>query len=44
MVGCVSPVSGGELRIFGQDPATDGPAIQARLGVVPQRGTLGEES
>lgn len=43
MVGCVSPVSGGELRIFGQDPATDGPAIRARLGVVPQRDTLDEE-
>src|SRR5687768_18413225 len=36
MVGCVSPVSGGELRLFGQDPATDGPAIRARLGVVPR--------
>jgi lipooligosaccharide transport system ATP-binding protein len=43
MVGCVSPVSGGELRLFGQDPATDGPAIRARLGVVPQRDTLDEE-
>jgi lipooligosaccharide transport system ATP-binding protein len=43
MVGCVSPVSGGELRLFGQDPAVDGPAIRARLGVVPQRDTLDEE-
>jgi lipooligosaccharide transport system ATP-binding protein len=43
MVGCVSPVSDGELRLFGQDPATDGPAIRARLGVVPQRDTLDEE-
>jgi lipooligosaccharide transport system ATP-binding protein len=43
MVGCVSPVSAGELRLFGQDPATDGPAIRARLGVVPQRDTLDEE-
>ena len=43
MVGCVSPVSGGELRLFGLDPATDGPAIRARLGVVPQRDTLDEE-
>lgn len=43
MVGCVSPVSGGELRLFGQDPATAGPAIRARLGVVPQRDTLDEE-
>ena len=43
MVGCVSPVSGGELRLFGEDPATAGPAIRARLGVVPQRDTLDEE-
>jgi lipooligosaccharide transport system ATP-binding protein len=43
MVGCVSPASGGELRLFGQDPATHGPQIRARLGVVPQRDTLDEE-
>ena len=43
MVGCVSPVSRGELRLFGLDPAIDGPAIRARLGVVPQRDTLDEE-
>ncbi len=43
MVGAVSPVSGGELRIFGLDPATDGPAIRARLGVVPQADHLDEE-
>jgi lipooligosaccharide transport system ATP-binding protein len=43
MVGCVSPVSGGELRLFGLDPATDGPAIRARLGSCPQRDTLDEE-
>ncbi len=43
MVGCVSPVSGGELRVFGQDPATHGPQIRARLGVVPQKDTLDEE-
>jgi lipooligosaccharide transport system ATP-binding protein len=36
MIGCVSPVSGGWLRVLGQDPAVDGPAIRARLGVVPQ--------
>ena len=43
MVGCVSPVTGGELRVFGQDPATHGPAIRARLGVVPQKDSLDEE-
>ena len=43
MVGAVSPVSGGELTIFGLDPAVHGPAIRARLGVVPQRDTLDEE-
>nr|WP_230977525.1 ABC transporter ATP-binding protein [Georgenia yuyongxinii] len=43
MVGAVSPASGGQLRIFGLDPATDGPAVRARLGVVPQRDTLDEE-
>ena len=40
MIGGVSPVSGGELRVLGRDPAVDGPAIRARLGVVPQEDTL----
>ncbi len=40
MVGCVSPRTGGELSIFGLDPSTDGSAIRARLGVVPQDDTL----
>ena len=43
MIGCVSPVSAGTLRILGRDPATDGPAIRARLGVVPQQDTLDME-
>jgi lipooligosaccharide transport system ATP-binding protein len=43
MVGCVSPVSGGELRVLGMDPAHDGPAIRARLGVVPQEDNLDTE-
>jgi lipooligosaccharide transport system ATP-binding protein len=43
MVGCVSPVSSGELRLFGLDPASHGPAIRARLGSCPQRDTLDEE-
>jgi lipooligosaccharide transport system ATP-binding protein len=40
MVGCVSPLSGGTLRILGMDPVTDGAAIRAHLGVVPQQDTL----
>jgi lipooligosaccharide transport system ATP-binding protein len=43
MIGCVSPVSGGTLRILGLDPAHDGPQIRARLGVVPQTDTLDNE-
>jgi lipooligosaccharide transport system ATP-binding protein len=40
MIGCVSPVSEGTLRILGRDPAADGPEIRGRLGVVPQQDTL----
>jgi lipooligosaccharide transport system ATP-binding protein len=40
MIGAVSPPTAGELRILGADPATDGPAIRARLGVVPQEDSL----
>jgi lipooligosaccharide transport system ATP-binding protein len=40
MIGAVSPVSGGTLRILGLDPADDGPEIRRRLGVVPQQDTL----
>ena len=43
MIGCVSPPSGGELRIFGLDPATDGRRIRARMGVVPQTDNLDGE-
>ncbi|NIL43471.1 ABC transporter ATP-binding protein [Salinispora arenicola] len=43
MIGCVSPPSGGELRILGMDPVHDGPAIRARLGVCPQLDTLDPE-
>jgi len=43
MVGCVSPVSGGTLRVLGLDPALDGPRIRGRLGVVPQEDTLDVE-
>jgi len=43
MVAAVSPVTSGELRIFGLDPAVDGPAIKARLGNCPQQDRLDEE-
>jgi lipooligosaccharide transport system ATP-binding protein len=43
MIGCMSPPSGGTLRILGQDPVQDGSAIRARLGVVPQADTLDNE-
>ena len=43
MIACVSPVSGGTLRILGLDPTTDGPRIRARLGVIPQQDTLDTE-
>src|SRR5205809_3168105 len=43
MIGCVSPVSAGTLRVLGMDPAHDGPAIRARLGVVPQEDNLDTE-
>ncbi len=43
MVGCVSPASGGSLRVLGMDPATQGPAIRGRIGVVPQEDNLDTE-
>src|SRR5436305_12165137 len=43
MIGCVSPPSGGTLRILDLDPVRDGPEIRARLGVVPQADTLDNE-
>ncbi|HET7029914.1 MAG TPA: ABC transporter ATP-binding protein [Candidatus Limnocylindrales bacterium] len=43
MIGCVSPVSDGELEVLGHDPRTDGPRIRARIGVVPQEDTLDTE-
>src|SRR5919112_2449718 len=43
MIGCTSPVSGGELRILDMDPKRHGPQIRARLGVVPQADTLDNE-
>ena len=43
MIGCVSPVTAGSLRVLGMDPAVDGPRIKARLGVVPQEDNLDTE-
>jgi len=43
MIAAVSPVTSGYLRVFGLNPATDGPAIRARLGVVPQEDSLDTE-
>jgi lipooligosaccharide transport system ATP-binding protein len=43
MLGCVSPPTDGELTILGGDPRRNGPAIRARLGVVPQEDTLDVE-
>jgi lipooligosaccharide transport system ATP-binding protein len=43
MIACISPATGGELRVLGMDPATDGPRIRSRLGVVPQADSLDME-
>jgi lipooligosaccharide transport system ATP-binding protein len=43
MIGCVSQPNGGTLRVLGMDPTVDGPAIRARLGVVPQDDSLDSE-
>jgi lipooligosaccharide transport system ATP-binding protein len=43
MIGCVSPVTEGELEVLGQDPRVDGPRIRSRIGVVPQQDTLDTE-
>ncbi|MFJ8965148.1 ABC transporter ATP-binding protein [Lentzea sp. NPDC102401] len=43
MISCVSGRTGGELEVLGMDPATQGPRIRARLGVVPQLDNLDTE-
>ena len=43
MIGCVSPVSTGTLRLFDLDPADHGREIRARMGVVPQQDNLDSE-
>jgi lipooligosaccharide transport system ATP-binding protein len=43
MIGCVSPLSGGSLRILGLDASSRGADIRARLGSVPQDDALDNE-
>jgi lipooligosaccharide transport system ATP-binding protein len=43
MIGAVSPVSSGSLRILDMDPARQGPEIRARIGVCPQEDSLDNE-
>jgi len=43
MIGCVSPVTSGTLRVFDLDTATDGSTIRSRIGVVPQADQLDSE-
>ena len=40
MIACMSPLSGGTLRVLGLDPATDGAKIRGRIGLVPQEDSL----
>lgn len=44
-IGCLYGVvlrTGGDLRVFGHDPASDAGAIKRRIGVVPQENALDE--
>ena len=43
MIGCVSPVTEGTLRVLGLDPAIAAATIKAHLGVVPQQDSLDME-
>jgi lipooligosaccharide transport system ATP-binding protein len=43
MITTVSPITEGEMTVFGLNPATDGPSIRSRLGVVPQEDNLDQE-
>ena len=43
MIGCVSPITAGQLEVLGRDPTIDGPRIRSRIGVVPQQDTLDTE-
>jgi lipooligosaccharide transport system ATP-binding protein len=43
MIGCVSRVTEGTLRVLGLDPARDSRRIRSRIGVVPQDDALDRE-
>jgi lipooligosaccharide transport system ATP-binding protein len=43
MISCISPLSGGTLRVLGLDPKSDGPRIRSRMGLVPQEDSLDTE-
>jgi lipooligosaccharide transport system ATP-binding protein len=43
MLAAISPVTSGTLRVLGMDPASAGPEIRARIGVVPQDDCLDRE-
>jgi lipooligosaccharide transport system ATP-binding protein len=43
MIGAVSPITAGTLSVLGMSPESDGAAIRARLGVVPQEDNLDQE-
>lgn len=43
MITTVSPITEGQMTVFGLDPRADGQTIRSRLGVVPQENNLDEE-
>ena len=43
MIACMSPRSGGVLRVTGRDPETDGSEIRRTIGLVPQDDALDSE-
>lgn len=43
MIGGTLLRTGGELKVLGLDPQTDGPQVRASLGVVPQQDNLDDE-
>jgi lipooligosaccharide transport system ATP-binding protein len=43
MIGCVSPLTSGSLKVFGLDTGKSMREIKQRLGVVPQEANLDEE-